>query len=69
MKSTFDEKTCEAMEACFAGTICEVFDLWKNEFQNRLPSYHDGILSFTFIANKDGRLFFPAIYASKRDNI
>lgn len=31
MKSTFNEKTCEAMEACFAGTICEVFDLWKNE--------------------------------------
>lgn len=38
------------------------FDLWKNEFQNRLPSYHDGILSFTFIANKDGKVrFFDGI--------
>ena len=30
-KLTFDETTCEAMEARFAGTICEVFNLWKNE--------------------------------------
>lgn len=28
-KLTFDERTCEVMEARFAGTICEVFDLWK----------------------------------------
>ena len=30
-KLTFDETTCEAMEARFVGTTCEVFDLWKNE--------------------------------------
>ena len=30
-KLKFDETTCEAMEERFTGTICEVFDLWKNE--------------------------------------
>lgn len=30
-KLKFDETTCEAMEECFVGTICEVFNLWKSE--------------------------------------
>lgn len=34
------------------------FDLWEKEFRNRLPSYQDGILNFTFIANKEGKVRF-----------
>lgn len=30
-KLKFGETTCEAMEERFAGTICEVFNLWKGE--------------------------------------
>ena len=30
------------------------FDTWKKEFENRLPSYKDGILSFICIINRDG---------------
>lgn len=30
-------------------------DVWKKEFYNRLPSYKDGILKFTFIANGEGK--------------
>lgn len=38
------------------------FDLWKKEFCNRLPSYHNGELSFTFIANKEGtKRYFDGI--------
>ncbi len=34
------------------------YDLWEKDFQNRLPSYRDGILNFTFIANKEGKIRF-----------
>ncbi len=38
------------------------FDLWKKEFCNRLPSYRNGELSFTFIANKEGtKRYFDGI--------
>ncbi|MDO4942138.1 MAG: AAA family ATPase, partial [Lachnospiraceae bacterium] len=34
------------------------FDLWEKEFQSRLPSYQNEILTFTFIANKEGKIRF-----------
>lgn len=38
------------------------FDLWKKEFCNRFPSYRNGELSFTFIANKEGtKRYFDGI--------
>lgn len=30
------------------------YELWKKDFCTKLPSYKDGILSFLFIANKEG---------------
>lgn len=35
-KLTFDETTCEAMEARFVGTTCEVFDLWKMKMDKNM---------------------------------
>lgn len=32
------------------------FDAWKEDFRKKLPSYQDGILSFAFIANRDGKV-------------
>ena len=34
------------------------YPLWEKEFQNRLPSYQDGVLRFQFIANKEGKSAF-----------
>lgn len=34
------------------------YPLWEKEFQNRLPSYQDGVLTFQFIANKEGKVRF-----------
>lgn len=34
------------------------YDLWEKEFRTRLPSYQDGTLTFTFIANKEGKIRF-----------
>lgn len=33
-------------------------DAWMAEFQKKLPSYQNGKLHFTFIANRDGRIRF-----------
>lgn len=30
------------------------FEIWKKEFMNRLPSYQNGRLAFTYIVNKNG---------------
>ena len=35
-KLTFDETTCEAMEARFAGTICEVFNYGKMKMDKNM---------------------------------
>lgn len=32
------------------------FEAWKEDFRKKLPSYKDGILSFSFIANRDGKV-------------
>ncbi len=34
------------------------YDLWKKDFCTKLPSYRDGVLSFCFIANKEGKQRF-----------
>lgn len=34
------------------------FDLWKKDFERRLPSYRDGVLTFTFTANYSGERRF-----------
>lgn len=31
-------------------------DAWKKDFSKKLPSYRDGILTFVFVANRDGRV-------------
>ena len=31
-------------------------DAWKAEFKKKLPSFQNGILTFTFIANQDGKI-------------
>lgn len=32
------------------------YEVWEQEFCRKLPSYQNGILQFTFIANRDGRV-------------
>ena len=32
------------------------YDIWFSDFCEKLPSYQDGVLSFTFVANKDGKV-------------
>lgn len=32
------------------------FDAWLEDFERKLPSFRDGILSFTFTANREGKL-------------
>ena len=32
------------------------YDLWEKDFCSKLPSYFDGLLTFTFIANKEGKI-------------
>lgn len=32
------------------------YDIWLSDFCEKLPSYKDGVLSFTFVANKDGKV-------------
>lgn len=32
------------------------YELWEEEFKNRLPSFQDGKLTFTFVMNKDGKI-------------
>lgn len=42
------------------------WELWITEFKNKFPSFKDGLLSFTFIANKQGRIRYYDGY--KKDN-
>lgn len=32
------------------------FDVWKKDFESKLPSYKDNMLSFTLVANRDGKV-------------
>jgi putative ATP-dependent endonuclease of OLD family len=32
------------------------YDIWFSDFCEKLPSYQNGVLSFTFVANKDGKV-------------
>ncbi len=34
------------------------YDAWRRDFCSKLPSYQDGILRFTFVANQNGRVRF-----------
>lgn len=34
------------------------YDLWEKDFKTKLPSYQNGQISFTFIANKEGKSRF-----------
>ena len=34
------------------------YDLWKNDFESKLPSYQNEEITFTFIANKEGKQRF-----------
>ncbi len=34
------------------------YDAWRRDFCSKLPSYRDGILRFTFVANRNGRVRF-----------
>lgn len=34
------------------------YDLWEKDFKTKLPSYENGQISFTFIANKEGKIRF-----------
>lgn len=42
------------------------WDAWLQDFEKKLPSFCEGILSFTMIANRDGRIRFDDGY--KKDN-
>lgn len=42
------------------------FDLWKKDFCTKFPSYKDGTLHFTFIANREGKIRYFDGY--KKDN-
>ncbi|WP_312092942.1 ATP-dependent nuclease [Aminipila sp.] len=42
------------------------WELWLSDFKSRLPSFQDGILSFTFIANKQGTFRYSD--GLKKDN-
>ncbi|MBE5883247.1 MAG: OLD family endonuclease [Lachnospiraceae bacterium] len=41
-------------------------DAWLQDFYKKLPSFHDGILTFTMIANRDGKVRYDDGY--KKDN-
>ena len=32
------------------------YDAWRKDFESKLPSYSDGVLEFTFIANAEGKV-------------
>ena len=34
------------------------YDLWEKDFKAKLPSYQNGEITFTFIANKEGKIRF-----------
>lgn len=38
------------------------YEAWRRDFGAKLPSYREGVLSFTFIANKDGRIRYADGY-------
>lgn len=42
---------------------------WYQDFISRLPSYRDGILSFDFIANREGRIRYSDGYQKNNSNI
>ena len=37
-------------------------DAWKAEFEKRLPSFRNGILQFTYVANRDGKIRYEDGY-------
>lgn len=37
-------------------------DSWKEEFFKKLPSFHEGILRFTYVANRDGKIRYEDGY-------
>ncbi len=38
------------------------FEVWKQQFQTRLPSFQNGTLTFTFIANENGKIRYDDGY-------
>lgn len=40
------------------GIVCKYrrFEIWKREFETRLPSFQNGMLKFTFIVNQEGKV-------------
>lgn len=42
------------------------FELWKNDFMTKIPSYQEGMLTFMFVANKEGRIRYGD--GMKKDN-
>jgi len=34
------------------------YDVWEKRFRERLPSFQDGCLTFSFIANRNGRILY-----------
>lgn len=32
------------------------YDAWENDFRRKLPSFQNGVLTFEFVANRDGKI-------------
>lgn len=63
------ELSSEDMELLFSHGIVSNYrrkEAWLQDFQKKLPSYRDGVLTFTFTANINGRVRYNDGY--KKDN-
>lgn len=45
------------------------FDAWREDFCRKLPSYQDGILTFTFVANCSGKIRYQDMFSKQNGYI
>ncbi len=52
----FDEEDLEILHKNGVVSKYKKYELWEKDFKNKLPSFAEGKLTFTYIMNKDGKI-------------
>lgn len=63
----FEEGDLELLHSQGIVSKYRKFDAWFREFQNRIPSYADGVVSFTFVAGRNGKVRY--VDGVKKNNL
>ena len=58
----YEEEDFKQLQAIGVISRYRRLDAWKAEFEKKLPSFQNGILQFTYVANRDGKIRYEDGY-------